>query len=134
MDILCLTFSLNYHEFFYNPFNGMVKWGMNSSGTGGEVECRSTAFSKLCCIGGYSENNVRAFISGYNIERQLNYPHAALDLSPCARTSKGAVNLKWRNSQIINCMADTKYQLQFNSFNSFIYSINVWSCNRSSLW
>lgn len=39
MDILCLTFSLNYHEIFYNPFNGMVKWGMNFSGTGGEVEC-----------------------------------------------------------------------------------------------
>lgn len=58
-------------------------------------------------------------------ERQLNYPHAALDLSPCDGTSKGAVSLKRRNSQIINCMADTKYQLQFNSFNSFIYSINV---------
>uniref|UniRef100_K1PP89 Uncharacterized protein n=1 Tax=Magallana gigas TaxID=29159 RepID=K1PP89_MAGGI len=67
---------------------------MDSPGTGGEVECRSTAFSKLCCIGGYRENNVRTLISGYNIERQLNYPHAALDLSPCDRTSKGVVNLK----------------------------------------
>lgn len=36
---------------------------------------RLVKFTKLCCIGGYSENNVRALISGYHIVHQLNYPH-----------------------------------------------------------
>lgn len=46
----------------------MVKWGMDFLEIGGEVECRLMVFSKLCCIGGYRENNVCVFISGYNIE------------------------------------------------------------------
>lgn len=66
----------------------MVKWGMNSLGSGGKVECISAAFSKLCCIGGYRENNVRAFIGGYNIVPQLNYPHWARHRWTCHHTTE----------------------------------------------